>query len=166
MDTGKETKKIVSMQIFMVGFTALCALNSFLVTLIRILYTLAITLQVSREESGKWKKQSGRAILFGFFGAPELSQAESALAQQSCRIRGGGGRRTVEVRELQELFSLWVQPPSRLRDIPPPKTSLTLTTIWNLQATGYEAREDEADRPGPTPTPLLLTREYRRTKNK
>jgi hypothetical protein len=77
----------------MVRFTGLCALNSFLGNTHPCSGTLAITLRVSGEESGKWKRQSGRGILLGFFGAPELSEAESALAQQSCRIRGGGGRR-------------------------------------------------------------------------
>lgn len=82
----------------MVGFTGLCALNSFLVTLIRIFYTgyhLAV--------QGYWRRVhgSGRSTryepfgqeergIFGFFGVPrvEVSQAWSALAQQSCRIPG------------------------------------------------------------------------------
>ena len=74
------------MQIFMVGFTALCALNSFLVTLIRIFYT-GYHLAVEVHASGR----SSRAGIFGFFGAPKPLRLEAHWLNNLVEFQAVGG---------------------------------------------------------------------------
>jgi len=89
----------LSMQIFMVGFTGLCALNSFALTLIGIFYTGYHLRCMEKGGSVQGSGRSTRTIrarreaYSAFSGAQaqevvEVTQAESALAQQSCRIPG------------------------------------------------------------------------------